>query len=70
MAPEHPFPAALNDAEDAVNSVIARPEEYNLTRLSIPGFTADANLALAASANFQPISRRHVPVLDLILPDD
>jgi acetyl esterase/lipase len=62
MAPEHSFPAALNNVEDAVNSGIARPEEFNLTRLSIPCFTADTNLALAASASLQPISRRHVPV--------
>jgi acetyl esterase/lipase len=33
MAPEHSFPAALNNVEDAVNSGIALPEEFNLTRL-------------------------------------
>ncbi|KAJ6038526.1 CAZyme family CE10 [Penicillium canescens] len=65
MAPEHPVPAALDNVEDAVNSVMARPEKFDLTRLSIPGFSADANLALAASANLQPISLRQVPILDL-----
>jgi acetyl esterase/lipase len=54
MAPEHPFPAALNDVEDVVNYVLARPEEFDLTHIPISGFSAGASLALAVSANLFP----------------
>ncbi|KAJ5967876.1 hypothetical protein N7501_004124 [Penicillium viridicatum] len=32
LAPEHPFPAALNDVEDAIKYVFTRPDEFDLTR--------------------------------------
>ncbi|KAJ6157589.1 hypothetical protein N7470_005181 [Penicillium chermesinum] len=54
LAPEHPFPAALNDTEDAVKYVLGRPDEFDLTRLSISGFSAGGNLALAAAATLFP----------------
>ncbi|KAE8148103.1 Alpha/Beta hydrolase protein [Aspergillus avenaceus] len=54
LAPENPFPAALHDAEDAVNWVLQRPEEFDLSRLSVSGFSAGGNLALAISSNLFP----------------
>ena len=71
LSPEHPFPAALNDAEDAVRYVLARPDEFDLTRVSISGFSAGANLALAVASNlFSPETFRSLlaiyPVTDLI----
>ncbi|CAG7966316.1 unnamed protein product [Penicillium nalgiovense] len=54
LAPEHPFPAALNDVEDAVKYVFTRPHEFDLTRVSISGFSAGGNLALAAASNLFP----------------
>ncbi|KAF7587748.1 hypothetical protein BBP40_006793 [Aspergillus hancockii] len=54
LAPEHPFPAALHDAEDAVNWILQRPEEFDLSRLAISGFSAGGNLALALSSNLFP----------------
>ncbi|KKY21643.1 putative esterase lipase [Diplodia seriata] len=58
LAPEHPFPAAVHDAEDAVKYVLANPALYDVARLSLSGFSAGANLALACAgalpASFPP----------------
>lgn len=73
MAPENPFPAALNDVEDAVKYVLSRPEEYDASHFSIGGFSAGGNLSLAASAclfpsdNFRSLIAFY-PVLDLSSP--
>lgn len=47
LAPENPFPAALNDVEDAIKYVLSHPETYDATRVSISGFSAGGNMALA-----------------------
>ncbi|KAJ5306346.1 hypothetical protein PENANT_c017G10299 [Penicillium antarcticum] len=70
LAPEHPFPAALNDVEDAIKYVLARPNEFDLTHVSLSGFSAGGNLALAAAANLFPTDTFHsllayYPVTDL-----
>ncbi|KAJ5820323.1 CAZyme family CE10 [Penicillium riverlandense] len=69
-SPEHPFPAALHDVEDAVNYVLGRPDEFDLSHVSLSGFSAGANLALALSATlFPPATFRSLiaiyPPLDL-----
>lgn len=51
LAPENPFPAALNDVEDAVKWVMKRPDEFDLDRFAISGFSAGGNLALATAGN-------------------
>ncbi|KAJ5397058.1 hypothetical protein N7509_005171 [Penicillium cosmopolitanum] len=73
LAPESPFPAALNDVEDAVRYILSRPEEYDASHLSIGGFSAGGNLSLAASAClFPPDTFRSLiafyPALDLSSP--
>ncbi|KAJ6087270.1 hypothetical protein N7467_006184 [Penicillium canescens] len=70
LAPEHPFPAALNDVEDAIKYVLARPDEFDLTQVSLSGFSAGGNLALAAAANLFPADTfrsllAYYPVTDL-----
>ncbi|KAF4544898.1 Esterase lipase [Lasiodiplodia theobromae] len=58
LAPEHPFPAAVNDAEDALKYVLANPTLYDARRLAVSGFSAGANLAIvvagALPASFPP----------------
>lgn len=54
LAPENPFPAALNDVEDAIKYAMSRTEEFDLSRISLSGFSAGANLVLAASATLFP----------------
>ncbi|KAM0754381.1 alpha/beta-hydrolase [Meredithblackwellia eburnea MCA 4105] len=48
-APENPFPAAFNDAEDIYNHLKSEPSVYDLTRVTLSGFSAGANLAMALS---------------------
>lgn len=54
LSPEHPFPAAVNDVEDVVQWVLGQPDRFDLSRLSISGFSAGGNLALAASCAILP----------------
>ncbi|XRM42709.1 hypothetical protein ABZX51_005920 [Aspergillus tubingensis] len=49
LAPEHPWPAALQDAEDVVRWVLAQPARFDLYSLTLSGFSAGANLALVLS---------------------
>ena len=51
LSPEHPYPAALHDAEDALTYVVAHPDLYSPTQICLSGFSAGANLALALSSN-------------------
>lgn len=54
LAPENPFPAAVHDVEDAVRWVLNHPDKFDLSRLSISGFSAGGNLALVASGVLLP----------------
>lgn len=70
LAPENPFPAALNDVEDAITYALGRSEEFDCSRISLSGFSAGGNLAMAASATlFPPLTFRALlafyPALDL-----
>ncbi|KAJ8133529.1 hypothetical protein O1611_g87 [Lasiodiplodia mahajangana] len=61
LAPESPFPAALNDLEDVVKWVLRQPTRYDLSRVAISGFSAGATLALAAASCLFPASTfRHL----------
>ena len=50
--PERLFPAASNDAEDAVNYVLAHPGEFDTSRVSVGGSSAGGSLSLAMSMHF------------------
>ena len=70
LSPENQFPAAPNDVEDVIKWVLARPEEFDLSRVALSGFSAGGNLALVASCQLFPKETfRHViavyPVTDL-----
>lgn len=54
LAPEYPFPAALNDVEDAVKYVIDHPKEYDASKISLCGFSSGGTLALAAASTTLP----------------
>lgn len=81
LAPENPFPAALHDVEDAVNWVLKRPDEYDVTRFSISGFSAGGNIALATAGGvfskdtfrsilaFYPSTNKSVDPADRTTPD-
>ncbi|WFD35305.1 hypothetical protein MCUN1_002156 [Malassezia cuniculi] len=50
--PERLFPAASDDAEDALNYVFARPDKFDTSRVSVGGSSAGGSLALAMSMLF------------------
>ncbi|MFY9783787.1 MAG: alpha/beta hydrolase [Acidimicrobiales bacterium] len=55
LAPEHPFPAALDDATDVVRHVAAHPEEFGARTASIimMGDSAGANLVTVAATQLR-----------------
>ncbi|KAI8811596.1 Alpha/Beta hydrolase protein [Cladochytrium replicatum] len=53
-APEWPFPSAMNDALDACKWVLSQPDQFDLTRFTIGGFSAGGNLALSAAWQLGP----------------
>ncbi|GKT50063.1 esterase [Colletotrichum spaethianum] len=53
LAPEYPFPSALEDVEDLVLKVFEQPAEYDVRNVVLSGFSSGGNLALAAAANLK-----------------
>ncbi|HEY2684199.1 MAG TPA: alpha/beta hydrolase [Steroidobacteraceae bacterium] len=68
LAPEHPFPAALEDAAAALQQIRTRAEEFGIDpeRLGICGDSAGANLAAATCHRFLE-SGAAQPALQLLL---
>jgi len=54
LGPEHPFPAPMNDAEDAIKYVLGRPDKYKTSCVSVSGFSSGGTLALIAPTLFPP----------------
>lgn len=53
-APEHPFPAAVYDAEDVAHYTLANPDQYDPSNIFISGFSAGGNLALVTASSLGP----------------
>lgn len=53
LAPENTFPAAFNDAEDVVKWVLSQPDRFDASCISLSGFSAGANIALAVASSSQ-----------------
>lgn len=51
MAPEHPFPAALEDIEDVVAYIQRHSSLFDPNGIAISGFSAGGTLALAAASS-------------------
>ncbi|KAI2792458.1 hypothetical protein POX_b02496 [Penicillium oxalicum] len=52
LAPENPFPAAVNDAEDVAAWVQSLPDQFDASRIALSGFSAGGNIALALSCSY------------------
>ncbi|KAI6758241.1 hypothetical protein HG530_010481 [Fusarium avenaceum] len=52
-APEHPFPAAVEDVEDVLRWVESQPRLFDTARVALSGFSSGANLALIASSELR-----------------
>jgi acetyl esterase/lipase len=53
-APENPFPAALQDAEDIVHYIAANRGQYDPSNIFLSGFSAGGNIALVTAATLGP----------------
>ncbi|PYI11829.1 alpha/beta-hydrolase [Aspergillus sclerotiicarbonarius CBS 121057] len=73
LAPEHPFPAALEDIADVLGYVHSHPEQFDQTKIAICGFSAGGNLAASVVANYPATGIGTLvafyPVLDGTIPD-
>lgn len=71
-APEHPFPAALQDAEDVAQYVLSKPNQYDSSNIFTSGFSAGGNLALVTASCLGPERIKGVvsiyPPLDFTKP--
>lgn len=50
-APEHPFPACYEDAQDVFNYIQSQHEDFDASHLTVSGFSAGANIAMALAVN-------------------
>ena len=48
-APQHTYPAAVDDALDVLAYVASQPEIFDLSKVTVGGFSAGANIALLAA---------------------
>jgi acetyl esterase/lipase len=51
VAPEDPFPVALEGVEDLILQVLKQSDRHDPHNVALSGFSAGANLALAAASN-------------------
>lgn len=51
FAPLHPFPAAVNDAEDILLTLLEATPELKVGTVTVSGFSAGANISLGLSLN-------------------
>lgn len=72
LAPEHPWPAAVNDAWESLEWVVAQAERLNIDpgRLAVMGDSAGGNLAAIATLRARDVAaessrRRNVPKIKL-----
>ncbi|KAL2670547.1 hypothetical protein Neosp_014335 [[Neocosmospora] mangrovei] len=57
-APEHPYPAAVEDVEDILRWVEDQPDRFDLSRIALSGFSAGGNLALVAASELRRYFKR------------
>ncbi|KAJ5863859.1 uncharacterized protein N7529_005775 [Penicillium soppii] len=67
LAPEHPFPAAFYDAEDVVTWVRSQPERFDMSLVSLSGFSAGANIALGISSSSELFPAGEKNVFDAVI---
>ncbi|KAH7009693.1 Alpha/Beta hydrolase protein [Ilyonectria destructans] len=67
--PEDPFPAAVYDVEDTLKWVASQPEQFDLDRVAVSGFSAGANLALVAASTLRKqLPQIQIPIVVAVYP--
>jgi acetyl esterase/lipase len=68
-APKHPFPAAIQDAEDVVLYVARNSDRYDSSNIFLSGFSSGGNIALVTASTLGPERVKGVigfyPIVDL-----
>jgi acetyl esterase/lipase len=68
-SPEHPFPAAIQDAEDIICYLAANSDKYDSSNIFLSGFSAGGNIALVTASALGPERVKGVlafyPVVDI-----
>ncbi|KAK1149354.1 hypothetical protein N8T08_006577 [Aspergillus melleus] len=59
LAPENPFPAALEDAEDAINWVLNEKKLFNTSQIALSGLSAGGNIVLSLASTVYPPETFH-----------
>lgn len=62
LAPECPFPAAHEDAEDAVNWVLSQKKTFDTSRVALSGFSAGGNIILGLASTVYPPKTFHTAI--------
>ncbi|KAF7557401.1 hypothetical protein G7Z17_g660 [Cylindrodendrum hubeiense] len=67
--PEVPFPGAVHDVEDTLKWVASQPEQFDLSRIAVSGFSAGGNLALVAASSLRKqLSPLEIPLVISVYP--
>lgn len=67
--PEDPFPAAVHDVEDTLKWVASQPEQFDLDRIAVSGFSAGGTLALVAASSLRrQMPQIQIPIVVAIYP--
>lgn len=69
LAPEHPFPAPLEDCITATNYLFDQAEEYGVdpSRVAVLGDSAGGNLAASVALHFRNTKSKHILKLQVLL---
>lgn len=68
--PETCYPGPLEDAEDVLRWIVRQPEEFDVSRVAVSGFSAGGTLALASATSLRQSlpSGMNIPIVVAVYP--
>ncbi|KAJ8096672.1 alpha/beta-hydrolase [Lipomyces tetrasporus] len=69
LAPEYPFPVAIDDGVDAILWIWEHADDLNLdrTRIALSGFSAGGNLSLTVALRLHEVVQKRMPTAEIQL---
>ncbi|KAK9323667.1 alpha/beta-hydrolase [Lipomyces orientalis] len=69
LAPEYPYPIAIDDGVDAILWIWEHADELNLdrTRIALSGFSAGGNLSFAVALKLHGLVQKRIPAVEIQL---